>query len=42
VVVAKVAPVGPNHYGMDLHLPENAFAFKRLIAERKKKSRQLS
>ena len=38
VVVAKVAPVGPNHYGMDLHLPENAFAFKRLIAERKKKS----
>ncbi len=38
VIVAKVAAVGPNHYGMDLHLPENAFAFKRVIAERKKKS----
>ena len=37
VIVAKVAAVGPNHYGMDLHLPENAFVFKRLIAERKKK-----
>src|SRR5262245_29368519 len=35
VIVAKVAAVGPNHYGMDLHLPENAFVFKRLIAERK-------
>jgi sulfopyruvate decarboxylase subunit beta len=35
VIVAKVAAVGPNHYGMDLHLPENAFRFKRLIAERK-------
>jgi len=33
VIVAKVAAVGPNHYGMDLHLPENAFRFKRLIAE---------
>src|SRR4029079_124012 len=28
VIVAKVAAVGPNHYGMDLHLPENAFRFK--------------
>jgi sulfopyruvate decarboxylase subunit beta len=36
VIVAKVAAVGPNHYGMDLHLPENAFRFKRLISERKK------
>ena len=35
VIVAKVAAVGPNHYGMDLHLPENAFRFKRLIDERK-------
>jgi len=32
VIVAKVAAVGPNHYGMDLHLPENAFRFKWLIA----------
>jgi len=37
VIVAKVAAVGPNHYGMDIHLPENAFRFKRVIAERKKK-----
>ena len=37
VIVAKVAAVGPNHYGMDLHLPENVFRFKRLIGERKKK-----
>jgi sulfopyruvate decarboxylase subunit beta len=35
VIVAKVAAVGPNHYGMDLHLPENAFRFKRWIASRK-------
>jgi sulfopyruvate decarboxylase subunit beta len=38
VIVAKVAAIGPNHYGMDLHLPENAFRFKRLIAERRKSS----
>jgi sulfopyruvate decarboxylase subunit beta len=37
VIVAKVAAVGPNHYGMELHLPENAFRFKRLIGERKKR-----
>jgi sulfopyruvate decarboxylase subunit beta len=35
VIVAKVAAVGPNHYGMDLHLLENAFRFKRWIAARK-------
>ena len=35
VIVAKVAAVGPNHYGMDLQLPENAFRFKRWIATRK-------
>ena len=39
VIVAKVAAVGPDHYGMDLHLPENAFRFKRYIAERKAASR---
>ena len=38
VIVARVAAIGPNHYGMDLHLPENAFRFKRLVAERKKAS----
>jgi len=35
VIVAKVAAIGPNHYGMDLQLPENAFRFKRWIATRK-------
>ena len=35
VIVAKVAAVGPNHYGMDLQLLENAFRFKRWIAARK-------
>ena len=35
VIVARVAAVGPNHYGMDLQLPENAFRFKRWIARRK-------
>jgi sulfopyruvate decarboxylase subunit beta len=35
LIVAKVAAVGPNHYGMDLHLPENAFRFRRWIANRK-------
>src|SRR5436190_18899296 len=35
VIVAKVAAVGPNHYGMDLQLPENAFRFKRWIAARR-------
>jgi hypothetical protein len=35
LIVARVAAVGPNHYGMDLQLPENAFRFKRWIAERK-------
>ena len=35
VIVARVAAVGPNHYGMDLHLPENAFRFKRWISTRK-------
>lgn len=34
VIVAKVAAVGPDHYGMDLQLPENAFRFKRCIQER--------
>jgi len=34
VIVAKVAAVGPNHYGMDLQLPENGFRFKKWIRER--------
>jgi sulfopyruvate decarboxylase subunit beta len=35
VIVARVAATGPNHYGMDLQLPENAFRFRRWIARRK-------
>jgi len=36
VIVAKVVAVGPEHYGMDLQLPENAFRFKRWILERQR------
>jgi sulfopyruvate decarboxylase subunit beta len=36
VIVAKVAAVGPEHYGMDLQLPENAFRFKRWIRGRER------
>lgn len=36
VVVARVQAVGPDSYGMDLHLPENAFRFARYFRERKK------
>lgn len=33
VIVAKVEAVGPDHFGMDLQLPENAFRFRRFISE---------
>ena len=33
-IVAKVEAVGPDHYGMDFKLPENAFRFERYIKER--------
>jgi sulfopyruvate decarboxylase subunit beta len=36
VIVAKVRATGPDHYGMDLHLPENAFRFKRCIEHRRR------
>ncbi len=36
VIVAKVDAVGPDHFGMDFHLPENAFRFERFIREKKK------
>jgi sulfopyruvate decarboxylase subunit beta len=36
VIVAKVEATGPDHYGMDLKLPENAFRFERLIRERRR------
>ena len=35
VIVAKVDAVGPDHFGMDFHLPENAFRFARFIREKK-------
>jgi len=34
VIVAKVKAVGPDNYGMDLHLPENAFRFARYLSNR--------
>ncbi len=42
VIVAKVAAVGPEHYGMDLQLPENAFRFRRWILDRKRAASQAS
>lgn len=35
VIVAKVQAVGPDKFGMDIQLPENAFRFKRYIKEKK-------
>ncbi|MBI1876920.1 MAG: thiamine pyrophosphate-binding protein [Chloroflexi bacterium] len=35
-IVAKVEAVGPDHYGMDMKLPENAFQFERYIRERQR------
>ena len=35
VIVARVRATGPDHYGMDLALPENAFRFRRWVAERR-------
>jgi sulfopyruvate decarboxylase subunit beta len=34
VIVAHVKATGPDHYGMDLHLPENAFRFRRHIEQK--------
>ncbi|NJN84216.1 MAG: thiamine pyrophosphate-binding protein [Caldilineaceae bacterium] len=35
VIVAKVEATGPDHFGMDLKLPENHFRFERAIRERR-------
>jgi len=35
VIVARVDAVGPDNYGMDFALPENAFRFKRCAQERR-------
>ena len=35
VILARVLAVGPDEYGMDLSLPENAFRFRRFIRDRK-------
>ena len=42
VIVAKVAAVGPEHYGMDLQLPEIAFRFRHWILDRKRTAEQTS
>lgn len=34
VILAKVEATGPDHFGMDLKLPENAFQFERYIKEK--------
>lgn len=34
VIVARVRATGPDRYGMDLALPENAFRFRRWIRDR--------
>lgn len=39
VVVARVKAVGPDDYGMELHLAENAFRFARYFRERRKTSK---
>ena len=36
VIVAKVEATGPDHFGMDLKLPENAFRFERSVRERQR------
>jgi sulfopyruvate decarboxylase subunit beta len=36
VIVAEVEAVGPDHFGMELKLPENAFRFEREVQRRKK------
>lgn len=38
VIVAKVEAVGPDHYGMDMKLPENAFRFARYIKDHQRLS----
>ena len=35
-IVARVEAVGPDHFGMDFKLPENAFRFERYIRELQK------
>ncbi len=35
VIVVRVAAVGPDHFGMDFELAENAFRFRRCVQERK-------
>jgi sulfopyruvate decarboxylase subunit beta len=35
-IVVRVEAVGPDHYGMDLKLPENAFRFARYVQARQR------
>jgi sulfopyruvate decarboxylase subunit beta len=41
-IVAKVEAVGPDHYGMDMKLPENAFQFERYIRERQRTKQRVA
>ncbi|MCL4300438.1 MAG: thiamine pyrophosphate-binding protein [Anaerolineae bacterium] len=41
-IVAKVEAVGPDHYGMDVKLPENAFRFERCIKQRQQAKQQVA
>ena len=41
VVVCRVDAIGPDHFGMDLKLPENAFRFERYIREKKSEDGRL-
>ena len=41
-IVAKVEAVGPDHYGMDMKLPENAFLFERYIKERQRAKQRVA
>jgi len=42
VIVAKVEAVGPDHFGMDLKLPENAFRFERYIKRAQANARKIA
>ncbi len=37
-IVARVEAHGPDHFGMDLHLPENTFRFRRFVLDESRAS----
>jgi sulfopyruvate decarboxylase subunit beta len=42
VIVARVEAVGPDHFGMDFALPENAFRFTRFVKEYRRQNSEIS